>query len=96
VNNKFLYIAIAALIVSILGFVFQMNQTPTDPNAVRNAAQEGLEQAYFNGQRDALTGDIHIKFDTNSAAWVWTSSPWRSKVKTIFQPVVHAEVPNTK
>ena len=33
-----------------------------------------LEQAYFEGQKDALEGDVRIK--QTEEGWVWTKSPW--------------------
>lgn len=44
-----------------------------------------MEQAYFEGQRDALNGDIRIKRNQDSC-YIWTSSPWNSGEKPLFNP----------
>lgn len=35
-----------------------------------------LEQAYFEGQLDAIEGDIRIELDDKG--YIWTKSPWDS------------------
>jgi hypothetical protein len=44
-----------------------------------------LEQAYFEGQRDALENDIRIKRNQDSC-WIWVKSPWDSGRPPIFNP----------
>ncbi len=34
-----------------------------------------VENAYFEGQRDALNGDVRIKLD-KANRWMWIKSPW--------------------
>ena len=36
---------------------------------------KALEQAYFEGQKDAINGDIRIKLNSDSI-YIWTKSPW--------------------
>ena len=36
------------------------------------------EKAYFEGQRDALTGDVKIIRDEEAKCWRWNKSPWSS------------------
>ena len=43
------------------------------------------EQAYFEGQKDALNGDIRIKMSTDSI-YIWTKSCWDEKTDPIYQP----------
>jgi hypothetical protein len=47
--------------------------------------QEHLERAYFEGQKDALQGDIRIKRN-NDSCWIWIKSPWNSGEEPIFVP----------
>lgn len=47
--------------------------------------KEALEQAYFEGQRDALENDIRIKRNQDSC-WIWTTSPWDNGEAPIFDP----------
>jgi len=43
------------------------------------------EQAYFEGQKDALENDIRIKRNADSC-WIWAKSPWDSGRPPIFDP----------
>jgi hypothetical protein len=44
-----------------------------------------VEQAYFEGQRDALENNIRIKRNQDSC-WIWITSPWDSGREPIFDP----------
>lgn len=46
---------------------------------------EALEQAYFEGQKDAIEFDIRIKRNQDSC-WIWQKSPWDSGKQPIFNP----------
>ena len=46
---------------------------------------KALEQAYFEGQRDALENDVRIKRNQDSC-WIWIKSPWNSGKQPIFNP----------
>lgn len=43
-----------------------------------------IEQAYFEGQRDALNNDIRIKRE--GGKWIWTKSPWDDGLEPVFDP----------
>lgn len=43
------------------------------------------EKAYFEGQVDALKGDIRIKSNVDSC-YYWIKSPWDNGDKPIFKP----------
>lgn len=59
------------------------NYCIVDPDKVNSA----FEEAYFEGQKDALTGDIRIRKNIDSC-WIWTKSPWDSRKKPIFNPSI--------
>jgi hypothetical protein len=44
-----------------------------------------VEKAYFEGQKDAINGDIRIEKNEDSV-YVWTKSPWDDNCKPIFVP----------
>lgn len=46
---------------------------------------EITEQAYFEGQRDALENDIRIKRNADSC-WIWIKSPWDNNRAPLFNP----------
>lgn len=56
-----------------------------DKNEVKKNLIEIAEKAYFEGQKDALEGDIRIKLISDSI-YVWTKSPWDNGDKPIFNP----------
>lgn len=44
-----------------------------------------LERAYFNGQRDAINGQVRIKLNSDST-YVWTESPWDNNILPTYTP----------
>lgn len=68
--------SILLILVIILG-----QSKPNDDDDV----QISLENAYFEGQHDALIGDTRIK-KTIDGCWVWTKSPWDSGRTPMFNP----------
>lgn len=51
---------------------------------INTQVTEIAEKAYYEGQRDAIHGDIRIK--QHKGNYVWTKSPWDSGQKPIFDP----------
>ncbi len=51
----------------------------------KDELQSTLEEAYFEGQRDAINDDVRIKLN-NDSYYVWIKSPWDSNRKPIFNP----------
>jgi hypothetical protein len=48
--------------------------------------QAKIEEAYFEGQRDAITGDVRIKLIDGT--WMWSKSPWDGRKQPIFYPAI--------
>lgn len=44
-----------------------------------------MEQAYFEGQKDALNGDVRIRKNGDSC-YIWIKSPWNNGSKPVFNP----------
>ena len=53
------------------------------------------ERAYFDGQREALQGDVRIAWSAGSQTWSWTKSPWDEGMKPTFDPA-HQPAPVMK
>lgn len=51
---------------------------------IKNQITVMCEKAYFEGQTDAIHGDIRIKY-LNDSVWVWTKSPWNDGSKPTFK-----------
>ena len=47
--------------------------------------QKVCEEAYFEGQKDALNDDVRIKLDKDSC-YHWIKSPWNNKKMPIYNP----------
>lgn len=55
-----------------------------------NDVQSALEEAYFEGQKDAIQEDVRIKKGRDSC-WIWIKSPWHSGKKPLFNPSIPCE-----
>lgn len=71
------------LIIIIISVLSSCDNSPiiTSKNKVIMAA----EQAYFEGQGDAIEGDVRIKKDSDSC-WIWRKSCWDSGRPPLFNP----------
>lgn len=53
---------------------------------------EAMEYAYFNGQKDAVNGEIHIIAVPNTdSCYKWLSSPWDNNEPTVYTPDCNAD-----
>jgi hypothetical protein len=75
-------VATNLLLVTVLS---SCNYILVDEKELMQTAQEISEKAYFEGQRDALDGDIRIKMGKDSA-FIWVKSPWNNGDKPIYSP----------
>jgi hypothetical protein len=58
--------------------------------AVEIIVTYSLEEAYFEGQKDVLEGDVRIEIQEDSS-YVWIKSPWNSGRKPVFNPQEYQE-----
>jgi len=72
------YLVLMLLLVSC-------NYVTVDKNKLKEKATEMAERAYFEGQRDAIDGDIRIRLNKDSA-YEWIKSPWDNGDKPIYNP----------
>ena len=56
-----------------------------DKKEVEFKTTQAIERAYFEGQRDALDGDVRIKLNKDSS-YYWIKSPWNSGKAPIYTP----------
>lgn len=59
--------------------------TTSTPGSFESFLQEALERAYFEGQKDVLSGDVRIE-EVGDHCYKWISSPWDSGEKPIYKP----------
>ena len=74
-NRHFLYCLLATVLFTSCDYGVAKESDVT----------KALEQAYFEGQRDALENDVRIKRNQDSCL-IWTKSPWDSGKQPIFNP----------
>lgn len=75
-----LYILLATVFFTSCGYSVVEN----------NDVYKLTEQAYFEGQKDALNGDVRIKRNQDSC-WIWVKSPWDSNIEPKFNPSFECE-----
>ena len=57
-------------------------------SSVQHVIKKEFERAYFEGQRDAIEGDIRIK-KTRDNCWIWTKTCWDSGQQTEYEPCLN-------
>lgn len=73
-------LAIYAICVAVAAFVGSRGDTALE-------AKKAYERAYFEGQRDAMTGDIRIR-KIDNRTYVWTRAPYNDTTKP-FADTLH-------
>jgi len=51
-----------------------------------NSLRLAQEWAYFMGQKEAITGDVRIKYNESTKNYSWTKSCWDEGLTPIFDP----------
>lgn len=75
-----LVLATIAFICGITSLLQSLNKDELIVLYIKSA-----EQAYFEGQRDAINHDVRIQLNRDSI-YVWIKSPWDSNRQPIFIP----------
>jgi hypothetical protein len=73
------YICVIIIVLS------SCNTAIVDTKEVEKAFTQEIEKAYFEGQKDAINGDIKIKLN-NDSIYQWIKSPWNDNREPIFNP----------
>lgn len=79
--KNILVILSVVLLITSCGQSTKSNTTDDLISAVRYE----VEKAYFEGQKDAINGDIRIKRSEFGNTWEWTKSPWDSGRTPVFK-----------
>lgn len=83
---------ILCLMAFFLGvyLVFSSVSNIVSSDSVSSAVSSGLEQAYFEGQRDAINGDVRIERNQDGN-YIWRKSPWDNGRPPTFNPIFEQE-----
>jgi hypothetical protein len=80
------------IILTVLIFVifvsarYTFNEYDRTISRIDSVLTYSLEKAYFEGQKDAIKGDIRIKYNTVDSSYNWVRSPWDNNKAPIFIP----------
>ena len=92
-DNSLLFAAIALAIVSVSLIVVSLcsllrphQVSQVNLTALKNVIQISQEWAYFQGQKEAMNGDVRIKYDTETKKYSWTKSCWDGGLQPTFDP----------
>mgnify|MGYP000952285422 CR=1 FL=1 len=69
----------APIVICILWLAYCDKKIIVSEYLLKRETQRLAEYAYFEGQKDAITGDVRIKYIEEDSCWVWTKSPWDAK-----------------
>ena len=82
--KKLLFITGVLACVGLVSSFFISKSSKDSTEEILTAITIFLEQAYFEGQKDALEGDIRIK--QTEEGWMWIKSPWDEGQAPIYDP----------
>lgn len=94
-TNTKLYVGLALLLTcfTLLMIVSLANITSMEKKAsqkrflaIVRLVTISEEWAYFQGQKEAMNGDVRIKYDEQTKKYSWTKSCWDSGAKPTFDP----------
>lgn len=78
-------LSISVLLISLLAGLFFIYEYKKDQlKMITELSTKMVEVGYFEGQKDALEGDVRIEKIGNS--YVWSSSPWDGGENPKYDP----------
>lgn len=64
----------------------EVNEIEINKKNIENELYKLMEYAYFEGQKDALNGDIRIELKDSS--YIWMKSPWDNGKNPLYKPMM--------
>lgn len=81
-------IVISMIIIGYMLINKSIEREKEKSTSIQQVIKKECERAYFEGQRDAIEGDIRIK-KTKESCWIWTKSCWDSGTPTEYVPCLN-------
>lgn len=78
---KFIVLIIGIMLTTSCDFILVKKQT------VEDVVQFSREWGYYDGQVDAINGDIRVIRCDGDSTYVWKKSPWNSGKSPIYNPL---------
>jgi hypothetical protein len=88
-KSNLIIIGSIILSVGMLCSVFSIlirNENQRNYTILKNSIKIAQEWAYFEGQKDAVNGDVRIKYDEQSKKYSWIKSCWDGGLPPTFDP----------
>lgn len=89
-TNIKLFVGLALIGVSLslmaLAISIDKHQATRRQTILYNTIKIAQEWAYFEGQKEAMNGDVRIKYDEQLKTYSWTKSCWDDGMKPTFDP----------
>ena len=82
--KKLLFITGVLACAALVSSFFISKNNKSSEEKISTAITIFLEQAYFEGQKDALEGDVRIK--QTEEGWEWIKSPWDEGQSPLYDP----------
>jgi hypothetical protein len=79
----------------LITIMFFISSSCINKEMIEETLNLALEEAYFEGQKDAISGDIRIKKD-DSGYWYWYKSPWNNNREPVFNPKLQKKTKGCK
>lgn len=83
--NKHTFVTLIFLFVVIGIILFNLSEKNKKLKEISVILTRSMEKAYFEGQHDAIAGDVRIGKNADSC-WVWTKSCWDDGKIPVFDP----------
>lgn len=80
-----LIISILLIFLVISLYQFSVTKSVSENTNIKKELCKIVERAYFEGQRDAIKGDIRIEMYCDSV-YHWKKSPWNDGTAPIYIP----------
>lgn len=78
---------ISFLFITGFRIINSKQQFTVDEQKLDEIIQQKMEYAYFEGQKDAINGNIRIEKNTDTS-WIWIESPWDGGREPIFTNLI--------
>jgi hypothetical protein len=81
-------LGILVMLLSFATIVHSMDKRESQKRflAIAKLVAISEEWAYFEGQKEAINGDVRIKYDSESKTYSWTKSCWDDGMTPTFDP----------
>lgn len=85
---QIIFATVIAFVLMLIVFLITIPAKPHNTVVIYKYITLSKEWAYFEGQKEALTGDVRIKFNKSTGKYEWIKSCWDNGTPPIFNPAM--------